>query len=107
MKKHEYSTVPHSDLIVENGNITIPSLFMFGKDTSGLFLFITSCREKNCTLTFENEGLTFNPTEYDSDTNMILSCYLGIMARPKLAFNYMRYLSELNEMTWDNVKKGE
>ena len=84
MKKHErYETVPHIELIKENGHITIPYLFMFGKDTAGLFLFITCCREMNCTLTFENEGLTFSPTEYDSDTNMKLSCYIGVMGNPK------------------------
>lgn len=105
MKDQErYSTVPHIDLIVKDGNITIPSIFMFGKDTGGLFLFISCCREMNCTLHFENEDLHFNPTEHDSDTNVRLSCYMGIMARPKLAMDYIRYLSEMNDMTWDKVK---
>ncbi len=108
MKNQErYSTVPHIDLIEKDGDITIPSIFMFGKDTGGLFLFIDCCREMNCTLHFKNEGLHFNPTEYDSDTNMRLTCYMGIMARPKLAEDYIRYLVHQNEMVWENVKQQE
>lgn len=105
MKNQErYSTVPHIDLIVKNGNLTIPSIFMFGNDTAGLFLFIDCCREMNCTLHFKNEGLHFNPTEHDSNMNMKLSCYMGIMARPEFAENYIRYLFHKDEMTWDKVK---
>lgn len=106
MKNQErYSTVPHIDLIVKNGSLTIPSIFMFGKDTGGLFLFIDCCREMNCTLHFTNEDLHFNPTEYNSDTNVKLSCYMGIMARPKFAEDYIKYLFHKDDMTWDKVEK--
>ena len=99
MKNQErYETTPHIDLIVKNGSVTIPSIFMFGKDTGGLFLFITACRELNCTLHFENESLTFDPKEYDSAMNVKLTSYMGIMARPEFAENYMRYLFHKDEM---------
>ena len=105
MKNQErYSTVPHIELIKENGNITIPSIFMFGKDTTGLFLFVSSCRDMNCTLHFENEGLHFNPKEFDSDMNVKLTCYMGIMAHPEYAENYIKYLFHKGNMTWDKVK---
>ena len=108
MKNQErYSTVPHINLIVKNGSITIPSIFMFGKDTGGLFLFVSCCREMNCVLHFENEGLTFKPTEYDSNMNVKLTSYMGIMGNPEFAENYMRYLFHKDDMTWDNVTKGE
>ena len=104
MKNQErYKTTPHVDLIVKDGDITIPSIFMFGKDTGGLFLFINCCREMNCTLHFKNEDLHFDPTEYDSVTNAKLSCYMGIMASPKFVENYIEYLFHKEEMTWDNV----
>ena len=106
MKNQErYENTPHFDLIVKNGRITIPSIFMFGKDTSGLFLFVSACRELNCTLCFENEGLTFNPTEHDSIMNMKLSCYIGIMSKPEFVENYIKYLLHKDDMTWDSVKK--
>ena len=104
MKNQErYRTVPHVDLIVKDGDITIPSIFTFGKDTSGLFLFISCCRDMNCTLHFKNENLHFNPTEYDSGTNMKLSCYMGIMAQPKFAEDYIKYLFNKDDMSWDKI----
>ena len=108
MKNQErYSTAPHIDLIVENGSITIPSIFMFGKDTGGLFLFISACREMNCTLHFKNEELHFNPKEYDSVTNAKLTTYMGMMSTPEFAENYIRYLFHKDDMTWDKVKGDE
>ena len=102
MKNQErYSTVPHIELIKENGDITIPSIFMFGKDAGGLFLFISCCRDMNCTLHFKNEELHFNPKEHDSDMNIKLTSYMGIMARPEYAENYIRYLIHKDEMSWE------
>ena len=106
MKNQErYENTPHFDLIVKNGSITIPSIFMFGKDTGGLFLFVSACRELNCTLRFENEDLTFDPKEFDSVANMKLTTYMGIMARPQFVENYIKYLFHKDEMSWDKVKK--
>ena len=106
MKNHErYSTVPHIDLIVEDGSITIPSIFMFGKDATGLFLFINCCRENNCIVTFENESLTIDPKEEVRNTNMVLQGYMSILSMPKIAEDYIKYLFHSKEMSWDDVKK--
>lgn len=105
MKIHErYNTVPHIDLIIENGSITLPSIFMFEKDATGLFLFINCCRENNCVVTFENENLTIDPKGRVSNTNMVLQGYMNIISNPKFAEDYIKYLFHKDDMTWDKVK---
>lgn len=99
----KYRNVPHGELIVENGSITIPSIFMF-ETISQVQSFLHSCKVLNCTVCFENESMTATP---DNESTMVyyLAGYGGIMARPKFAEDYMKYLFHKDNMTWDKVKK--
>ena len=104
MKNQErYETVPHKEVIVKDGHITIPSIFMFDRDVLGMKLFIDCCRDMNCTVTFENEKLTVAP-QYDSDVNRQVMVYASIIASPKFAFDYIRYLQDANEMSWGKIE---
>lgn len=106
MKNQErYSTVSHLDLIVQDGCITIPSIFMFS-DPTELLLYLDYCRNKNCVVYFENEDMRVEPN-YNKDTNIKLTVYSGIINQPKFAFDYVKFLRDRNDMTWDKAKEVE
>ena len=99
----KYKNIPHGELIVENGSITIPSIFMFETITQ-VQSFLHSCKMLNCTVRFENEGMIATPDNYESTISYQLIGYGGIMAQPKFAEDYMKYLFHKDDMNWDNVK---
>lgn len=101
----KYRNVPHGELIVENGSITIPSIFMFETITQ-VQSFIHSCKMLNCIVRFENEDMTVTPADVDTFVCYYLAGYGGIMARPKFAEDYIKYLFHKDDMMWDNVKEG-
>lgn len=101
----KYRNVPHGELIVENGCVTIPSIFMFETITQ-VQSFLHSCKMLNCTVNFQNEEVVVTPTNHDSFVSYYLMGYGGIMARPKFAEEYINYLFHKDRMTWDNVNKG-
>lgn len=103
MKNQEkYRNVPHGELIVENEIITIPSIFMFETITQ-VQSFLHSCKMLNCTVNFENENVTVTPTNLESFLSYYLMGYGGIMAHPKFAEDYMKYLFHKDDMNWDKV----
>lgn len=91
--------VPHFNLIVENEIINIPSVFMFKNGCKELFPFLYACKEYNCTVYFVNENLTVTPYE-EVYQNMLLTIYAHIAEYPKIANDYIRYLSKIDDMTW-------
>ena len=102
----KYKNIPHGELIVENGSITIPSIFMF-ETISQVQSFLHSCKMLNCSVIFENEGLTASPDNYESTMVYYLAGYGGIMARPKFAEDYIKYLFRKDDMKWDKVRNDE
>ena len=98
----KFRNIPHGELIVENGSITIPSIFMFSTITE-MQNFLHSCKALNCTVNFKNEGLLINPGDHDGILSARLAGYGAIIVNPKLAHDYIRYLFDTNGMTWDKV----
>ena len=104
MDIHEkYKDVPHFENIVEKGTLNIPSVFVFKGGCMELFPFLAACREFNCTVFFENENITVLP-ENDNFDNMVLSIYAAIAQNPKIAEDYIRYLSHYDDMQMNWVK---
>jgi len=97
--KDRFSEVPHYELIRDNGEIHIPSVFMFKGGHIELFSFLAACREKNCIVVFDNEDMTIEPVD-DVLKDFLLSIYAHIAESPKIANDYMRYLSNLDKMNW-------
>ena len=96
----KYKNVPHGELIKENGNITIPSIFMFTNSTD-LHNFLHSCKMMNCTVYFENECMTIAPGDHDGHMSARLGTYGMIMNFPKAAEDYIKYLFHRDDMEWD------
>mgnify|MGYP003313121726 CR=1 FL=1 len=92
----------HLDLIVKDGTITIPSIFMF-EDWIDIDPFIRQARKMNCTVIFENENLIVNPNDYESARRHI-GIFTTIISYREIGNAYVRYLGSPNKMTWDKVK---
>lgn len=93
MSKTEYKGIPHSELVKENETITLFSVFDFKGGVGELFPFLYVCRELNCTVVFENEGIKVSPDDRGSMQNIQLSIYATIASEPKIANDYIKYLS--------------
>ena len=97
---------PHYNLIVENGKVHIPSIFMFKYGMDELSPFMYACKEKNCTVVFDNEELTITPHDNAIRKYNIWLCIYATMATtPRIPNNYIRYLENQDKMQWENCKK--
>ena len=92
----------HLDIIVKDGTITIPSIFMF-EDWVMIDPFISHARKMNCTVIFENENLTVLPNDYESVRRHI-EFFRTMMSYRELGDAYVRYLGSPKKMRWENVK---
>lgn len=94
--------LPHFDLMRENETIEMFSVFDFTGGAEELFPFLYGCKHLNCTVVFKNEDITVRPSgDETSYQNLLLSFYAMIAKEPKIANDYIRYLSNkhLNRTT--------
>lgn len=92
----------HLELIVKDGTVTIPSIFMF-EDWIYIDPFLNLARNMNCTVIFENENLVVEPNNYERVRHMI-GVYRTIISYPEIGRAYLRYLGNIDKMSWDKVK---
>ena len=92
----------HLELIVKDGTVTIPSIFMF-EDWVDIDPFIEQARKMNCTIVFENENLVIEPKNYNSVSHYI-NAYRIMVSHRELGNAYVRYLGSPNKMRWENVR---
>lgn len=90
------------ELIVKDGTVTIPSIFMF-EDWLDIDPFITQARKMNCTIVFENENLVVEPNNYESVSHYI-NVYRIMVSHRELGNAYVRYVGGSDKMSWDNVE---
>lgn len=96
----------HLDIIVKDGTVTIPSIFMF-EHYDEVVTFVKNARKQNCTVVFENERVTITSETSDSDVNYKLLNYASIITNHEIGISYCRYLANLKNMTWDKVTNKE
>jgi len=79
--------------IEKDGTLTIGSIFELRDGFFDLSPLIQNCKVQNCTLRFENEGITIKPGDYDADLGLRaqLTTYSMISAYPQAAIDYTRY----------------
>lgn len=92
MLKPNFTDVPHGKLIKENETITLFSVFDFAGGAEELFPFLYGCKQMNCTVLFKNEGITVTP-DSGCEQNFVLSFYAMIAKEPKIANDYINYLT--------------
>ena len=92
----------HLDLIVKDGTVTIPSIFMF-EHYDEVVGFVDEARKQNCTVVFENEREKITSEMDDSTLRYKLLKYVSIMSTD-VGKSYLRYLADIDKMSWDNVK---
>ena len=93
----------HLELIVKDGTVRIPSIFMF-EDWIDIDPFLSHARKMNCTIIFENENIEVVPNDYESGTK--IGMYRTMVAEREFGNAYVRYLGSPDKMSWDKVKQG-
>lgn len=91
--------LPHGDIIIPNGEITIPSIFMFN-GADDLYSFLYGCEKSNCKVRFENEGIDVLPNEDSVTKSLRLLGYVTVMSCREIGNDYIRYLANLDKMNW-------
>lgn len=91
----------HLGIIVKDGTVRIPSIFMF-EDWIDIDPFLAHARKMNCTVVFENENITVEPNDYESVRRKI-SLFVTIISYRELGNAYVRYLGSPDKMSWDKV----
>ena len=95
----------HLELIVKNGTVRIPSIFMF-EDWVDIDPFLAHARKMNCTVIFENENIMVMPDDYKF-ASMKIGIFRAIIAEREIGNAYVRYIGSPSEMSWDNVKSEQ
>ena len=93
----------HLELIKKNGTVRIPSIFML-ENFEKISIFLGRAEEAECTVIFENEDIKVVPHETPTEVRAKLHIYSNLIGNREIANAYFRYLGNLAEMTWDNVK---
>lgn len=93
----------HLELIVKDGTIRIPSIFLF-EDFEDVTIFLNHAKKANCTVVFDNENMTVAPDGGDSVVRTKVHIYTTMIANRELGNAYVRYLGNIDKMSWDNVR---
>ena len=98
-KYERFKNVPHFDLIIKNGEIKIPSIFMFD-NCEDLYSFLYACRKYNCIVCFENEDIKVEPDQ-DISNDIRVFAYTTVMSCREIGDAYIRYLGNIAKMKWE------
>ena len=93
----------HVELIVKNGVVRIPSIFMF-EYFDYLMSFLNHAKKANCTVVFENERIEVEPMNDDAIIRAKIHAYSSVIACREIGNAYLRYLGDIDKMTWDNAR---
>lgn len=92
----------HLDIIVKDGTVKIPSIFMF-KTSRDITQFLDKSEEMNCTVVFENENIKVLPDKDDGIVRVVVAIYKQMVDNHEIGNAYVRYLGSIDKMKWDNV----
>ena len=93
----------HLDLIVKNGTVKIPSIFLF-QYFEDVTIFLNHAKKENCTVIFENEDLTVTPDNDDMVIRGKVSIFSSIIACREIGNAYVRFVGNIDKMSWDNAE---
>jgi hypothetical protein len=93
----------HLELIVKDGEVRIPSIFMFDNSRE-LEQFLESAKKMDCSVVFENENIEVLPNKDDGIVCAIIAIYKPIIDNHEIGNAYLRYLGNIDKMSWDKVQ---
>ena len=93
----------HVKLIVKNGVVRIPSIFMF-ESYEELTVFLNRARESTCIVIFENEEIVVDEKRDNFEWRTKLLIYSNIIGNREIVNAYLRYLGDIDKMSWDNAR---
>ena len=93
----------HLDLIVKNGTVKIPSIFLF-QYFEDVTIFLNHAKKENCTVIFENEDLTVTPDNDDMVIRGKVGIFSSIIACREIGNAYVRFVGNIDKMSWDNAE---
>ena len=91
--------VPHGELIVPGGHVTLRSMYQF-KNADEVYAFLHGCSLAKCSVRFDNENIY---QDIDGDMNVpdiAIAVYMGLKANPTLIESYLRFLVKCNREEW-------
>ena len=106
INKTKENNMNYTNLIIKNGKVTIPSIFMF-EHFDDVTIFLNNANKMNCTVIFENENIEILPGEAVTDIRYKLYAFSAIIANKEIANAYLRYLGNIEKMSWDKVHKEQ
>lgn len=92
--KGVFRNVPHWESIVDNGEIKIASIFQFKGGCEELFPFLLECKEHECSVEFENEGIVVDKNGESNIGDVGLSIYATLANDPKICVDYIQFLGK-------------
>ena len=95
--------IPHKELIVENSEIHIPSIFMFDEGIDKLYAFLYACEKANCTVIFDNESVVIDENSPYNFNDLRLVIYASIAQSHKFGDDYIKYRENTDKMIWRNA----
>lgn len=93
----------HLELIVKNGTVRIPSIFMF-ENFEDVTIFLNHAKDAKCTVIFDNENLTVTPDNDDFGIRAKIHIFTAIISFREIGNAYFRFVHNIDQMSWDNVK---
>lgn len=91
--------VPHGELIVPNGHITLRSMYQFA-DTESVYAFLHACKKEHCSVCFQNEDICVDQDGVMNAPVIAISLYMHLKENPKIVEAYLSFLVKSNSGSW-------
>lgn len=104
--KEKLNNIPHGELIVPNGSITIKSLFQFN-GIDEIYAFLHGCEISKCSVKFANEDIMFDGiNKLDVYTKFMMSVCMMVKTNSKIISDYEKFKLGVSEgsMAFDKVE---
>lgn len=97
--KRFHRDVPYWDKVVDDGEISVASIFQFKGGLVEIFPFLYECKEHNCGVTFENEDLHIGKEGATTEQNILISMYAIFAQDSTICKKYIDYIYKVNSGT--------
>ena len=91
-----HKDVPYWDKVVDDGEISVASIFQFKGGLIEIFPFLYECKEHNCGVTFENENIHINKEGASTEEDMLIGIYSIFAQDSTICKHYIDYLCKVN-----------